>query len=276
MAEPWAISASDIERARQEYAVYLESYEAEEGEAEDDPRWWLGFVVWLQARFKQDTEALCNQLVEGDISLDEWHIAMQERIKTLHIVCAVAGVRGDWDAVNWGAVEERIRGQYEYLEGFREDIREKQEEDEDADLSLWLIARAALYAGSLWAMYHIIEREAERERGRDEVRWVLGVAEHCEDCLELAGRDWMPIDDLGGQVPGDGTTRCRSNCQCHLEYRTVASQQSQLEAAMADWKVGADRDLPIVERDSWDGDAVKARIFAWAGFDGDDPQPGKA
>ncbi|MBC8248526.1 MAG: hypothetical protein H8E90_02505, partial [Anaerolineales bacterium] len=45
---------------------------------------------------------------------------------------------------------------------------------------------------------------------------------------------------------------------------------------MANWKVGADRDLPIVERDSWDGAAVKARIFAWAGFDGDDPQPGKA
>jgi len=44
---------------------------------------------------------------------------------------------------------------------------------------------------------------------------------------------------------------------------------------MANWKVGADRDLPIVERDSWDGDAVKGRIFAWAGWD-DDPQPSKA
>lgn len=45
---------------------------------------------------------------------------------------------------------------------------------------------------------------------------------------------------------------------------------------MADWKVGADRDLPIVERDSWDGDAVKGRIFAWAGFDGDEPDGAKA
>lgn len=45
---------------------------------------------------------------------------------------------------------------------------------------------------------------------------------------------------------------------------------------MASWKVGADRDLQIVERDSWDGDAVKARIFSWAGFDGDNPQPSKA
>jgi hypothetical protein len=31
-----------------------------------------------------------------------------------------------------------------------------------------------------------------------------------------------------------------------------------------------------VRRDSWDGDAVKGRIFAWAGFDGEDPQPAKA
>lgn len=45
---------------------------------------------------------------------------------------------------------------------------------------------------------------------------------------------------------------------------------------MSSWQVGADRDLPIVERDSWDGDVVKERIFAWAGFDGDDPQPEKA
>jgi hypothetical protein len=43
-----------------------------------------------------------------------------------------------------------------------------------------------------------------------------------------------------------------------------------------DWKVGADRDLPLVERGTWDGAAAKAQIFAWAGFDGDNPDPAKA
>ena len=45
---------------------------------------------------------------------------------------------------------------------------------------------------------------------------------------------------------------------------------------MANWKCGAARGLAIVERGSWDGAATKARIFAWAGFDGDNPSSTKA
>jgi hypothetical protein len=44
----------------------------------------------------------------------------------------------------------------------------------------------------------------------------------------------------------------------------------------ADWRCGAARDLPIVQRATWDGSAAKGRIFAWAGFGGDDPSPAKA
>jgi hypothetical protein len=41
------------------------------------------------------------------------------------------------------------------------------------------------------------------------------------------------------------------------------------------WKVGAARDLTILERGSWDGAAAGARIFSWAGWD-DNPDPAKA
>lgn len=44
---------------------------------------------------------------------------------------------------------------------------------------------------------------------------------------------------------------------------------------MANWKCGAARNLPIVERGSWDGAAAKARIFAWAGWP-DNPSSSKA
>jgi hypothetical protein len=43
---------------------------------------------------------------------------------------------------------------------------------------------------------------------------------------------------------------------------------------MPRWTVGAARDLPLSDSDSWDGDAAKAAIFAWAG--GDDFSPAKA
>jgi len=49
-----------------------------------------------------------------------------------------------------------------------------------------------------------------------------------------------------------------------------------VEAKAAQWTVGADRDLPISEREEWDGDAAKAHIWTWAGFDGDNPDSSKA
>src|SRR5439155_20490484 len=45
---------------------------------------------------------------------------------------------------------------------------------------------------------------------------------------------------------------------------------------MADWSVGASRSLSLDSSGSWDGAAAKASIFAWAGFDGDHPNPDKA
>ena len=43
-----------------------------------------------------------------------------------------------------------------------------------------------------------------------------------------------------------------------------------IEAAkhLQNFKVGADRNLPLSERDvPWDAAAAKKRIFTWAGFD---------
>lgn len=45
---------------------------------------------------------------------------------------------------------------------------------------------------------------------------------------------------------------------------------------MATFRVGAKRDLPIATDNAWDGAAAKERIFTWAGFDGDNPDPIKA
>jgi hypothetical protein len=42
------------------------------------------------------------------------------------------------------------------------------------------------------------------------------------------------------------------------------------------WTNSADRNLPIGTQASWDGDAAKDRIFEWAGFNTDNPDPDKA
>lgn len=44
----------------------------------------------------------------------------------------------------------------------------------------------------------------------------------------------------------------------------------------ADFRVGAARELPIVDRPSWDGTQAKRNIFSFADFDTDNPKPAKA
>lgn len=44
----------------------------------------------------------------------------------------------------------------------------------------------------------------------------------------------------------------------------------------AEFRVGAAKELPIVDRPSWDGAAAKKNIFSFSGFDGDNPSSPKA
>lgn len=53
-------------------------------------------------------------------------------------------------------------------------------------------------------------------------------------------------------------------------------QKYLAKAETPEWKVGAARDLPIDAADSWDGAAAAKRVLDDAGFDGDNPDSGKA
>jgi len=53
-------------------------------------------------------------------------------------------------------------------------------------------------------------------------------------------------------------------------------QKYLAKSKAAEWKVGAARDLPLDDSDSWDGPAAAKRMLDAAGFDGDNPDSGKA
>lgn len=57
--------------------------------------------------------------------------------------------------------------------------------------------------------------------------------------------------------------------------RTVR-QKYLAKAESPDWKVGASRDLPLDDSDTWDGPAAAKRMLDAAGFDGDSPDASKA
>jgi hypothetical protein len=62
-----------------------------------------------------------------------------------------------------------------------------------------------------------------------EIDWVLGVAEHCDDCLLVAANGPYSKDTLP-TVPRAGDTACHSNCRCKLVFRLEADVEDTDES----------------------------------------------
>ncbi|MCW5941996.1 MAG: hypothetical protein KIS66_07175 [Fimbriimonadaceae bacterium] len=110
--------------------------------------------------------------------------------------------------------------QYRYLRSF------------SADVALGIVprtsairARARLYAESARRTHFETERRLMAGRGYVEERSVLGIADHCDGCLEEAGKGWRPI----GTLSPIGGRDCKARCRCHFVYRK-ADALGQTEA----------------------------------------------
>ena len=109
-----------------------------------------------------------------------------------------------------------VRYLYRFLHRFMNEIRAGQF---DAPGRLrGLRARARLYLNSARGYYSDLGLRLAKSAGKTEKRRVLGVADHCDDCVGQAQLDWVPIDDPSVTGVGVGTV-CRSACQCTIEYR---------------------------------------------------------
>lgn len=77
------------------------------------------------------------------------------------------------------------------------------------------VQRLAMYAKSVDAVFWA----GKLSGNADDVviRWNLSPAEHCEDCLRLAGQSPYTKKTLPFQ-PRSGHTECLSNCQCYLTF----------------------------------------------------------
>jgi len=159
-----------------------------------------------------EMKLLGSQAATGKLSAKDFGILMRREVQDEFIrqYMAGRGGLGSMDQADWGRVGRMLRDQYAYLKGFEADL---------ANLSEAQAAqRANLYAQAAGAAFHTGERVAMREAGRTEELWVLGDAEHCDDCERLSSLGWVPIGELP-TVPRAGSTSCLVNCECSLRYR---------------------------------------------------------
>jgi hypothetical protein len=169
----------------------------------------------------QSTSARLQQITgglqTGVVTIEDWRTLMAQEVKNLHLATATAA-NGGWaqmSQADFGWVGQRLRIQYQYLDGFAQDIASGKQPMDGT-----LAVRASLYAEASRGTHREMERRMARLRGEQQEKNQLGAADHCPGCLEQTARGWQPIGTL---VPV-GSRNCLSRCHCSMTYRTAAAR----------------------------------------------------
>ncbi len=152
-----------------------------------------------------------HQYAEGVLTAQQWARALWQEIKTEHIRQYLLGIGGvnQMDASHWGRVGGILSDQWRYFKDFVQELPGLSEKQ--------IASRAQMYVSAAREAYERANAIAQREAGMEEELWVLGVAEHCDDCVAFAEMGWQPLGYF--PMPGAGGTQCLTNCKCHKEYR---------------------------------------------------------
>jgi hypothetical protein len=144
------------------------------------------------------------------IGLQTFETSMRQAVKELHLAATAAAKGGfaNMTARDYGLVGARLRYHYERLDVFARLV-------EDGRLSAAQVKqRASLYARGGLVAYENARREAAVGVMTEERR-ILGVAEHCDVCIEQAALGWQPLLTLRRL----GDSPCRANCKCRFRFR---------------------------------------------------------
>ena len=159
----------------------------------------------------KEIRRLADDLRAGRISLAEWQRGMRDAL-TARYTYSSAIAKGGWRQMSpsdWGRVGAEVRKQLGYLRNFAKEI------ERGAPLDGRFVRRAEMYVEASRGFYEEIRKRENQSRGFDEARRVLGIADHCEGCVDEASKGWVPIDE----VAPIGSQECRTNCRCSIEYR---------------------------------------------------------
>lgn len=128
-------------------------------------------------------------------------------------------------------IDQQVKGQIPYLSNFEQNLtREK---------PLKMYARANLYAQrgtALYEMGHLSSLDDDVL-----IDWILGYAEHCDDCIMLSRNSPYTKMTLPS-IPGLGDTMCLVNCQCKLEERVRSIRKTESMESFMSVYLMRDRD----------------------------------
>jgi hypothetical protein len=162
---------------------------------------------------------LAQDAVAGRITAADFQQAMMLELRHLYNASSALAVGGynNMTAVEWGRNGQILRGEYQYLVGFAQDIADGKLSPAQAD------ARARLYAGKAYSRFWAENTLQQQAAGFTKERWNTAADERvCTGgmrlgCAGLGELGWVQAGTLPN--PGDGSTECLGACRCDKEYR---------------------------------------------------------
>lgn len=184
-----------------------------------------GLVQGRINSLSSEVESLGEQLLSGRLTLNDWQFEVAEKLRTLWVQQFALG-RGGVDQVTpneWLTVGRLLKSQYAFLRGFARDIASGRVTEAQ------LLPRLRLYVQASSFAYWAGTDAAERARGKQFMQRLLGVAEHCPDCLRYASMGVQPIGSL--PLPTVGCV-CRANCRCSVRYYTAEEAEKLMRPSL--------------------------------------------
>lgn len=170
-------------------------------------------VTRLATDTRNEARELTAQLVRGEITQDVWYQQMRTQMRVSYRTSVTVANGGNMTPADWGRFGAEMKKQYQYLDNFRAEILSGKQ-----PLNGRAVVRAGMYGDANYAQYQNWKlKQAVRAGFALEAKRTLHPAEHCPDCLEYAGRGWVPADEV---VP-IGSSQCKVHCKCTIQTRKV-------------------------------------------------------
>lgn len=186
----------------------------------------------LEGQVEATTKAMradAEALQAGRLSLAEWQLAMEGRIKSLHLLTASLehGGFAQLSRADLGWIGQRVREQYAFLARFAREI-----ESGAQALDGRLLARVDLYASAGRATQREAASRIAVLAGASERARILGPADHCvrsgdkPGCIDQARLGFLPIGDA--RHVKIGACVCATRCRCSWSFRPLGVSKSAL------------------------------------------------
>lgn len=160
----------------------------------------------------EDMKACARQLIDGQITLDEFQRRVAAMIESNFWEAAFALFGPSlwlFPAILL-LVKQLVEQQLAWLRGLVLDIRFGRQR-----LDGTLLRRIGLYGSAAWSALLEFSRRLAVIQGYTSEMNVLGMAEHCQGCIDETAKGWVPI---GALVP-IGQRTCLSNCKCRYVFK---------------------------------------------------------